>query len=81
VEYRQKITNSNTVKKQCYIDWDNQPCDKGLVIKDRNLHKSESWYYGELWTIMSDYTNGTIRIQSGTKSERLNFRRVTPSFE
>jgi hypothetical protein len=31
--------------------------------------------------ITSVHTNGTIRIQSGAKSERLNIRRVTPYFE
>eukprot|EP00804_Cyclotella_cryptica_P022143 CCRYP_011602-RA/>CCRYP_011602-RA protein AED:0.48 eAED:0.48 QI:0/0/0/1/0/0/2/0/65 len=27
------------------------------------------------------HTNGTIRVQRGTKSERLNIRRVTPYFD
>ena len=64
-----------------HIDWDYQPDDKVLLIKDGILHKGESWYESEPWTIMSVHKNDTIRIQSRTKSERLNIRRVTPYFE
>jgi hypothetical protein len=35
----------------------------------------------EPWTITTVHTNGTIRIQSGTKSDRINIRRVTPFSE
>jgi hypothetical protein len=74
--------DKNTVKENSgRVDWDYQPSVKVLVIKDGILHKSESWYGSEPWTIMSVHTNGTIRVQSGTKSERLNIRRVTPYFE
>ena len=74
--------DKNTVKENSgHIDWDYQPGDKVLVIKDGILCKSESWYENEPWTIMSVHTNDTIWIQSGTKSERLNIRRVTPYFE
>jgi hypothetical protein len=78
-EYRQKQMDKNTVKEYSgCVDWDYQPGNKVLVIKDGILHKSESWYDSEPWTITSVHTNGTLRIQSGTKSERLNIRRVTP---
>jgi hypothetical protein len=43
--------------------------------------KSESRYESEPWTTTSVHTNGTKWIQSGTKSERLNIRRVRPYFE
>jgi hypothetical protein len=33
------------------------------------------------WTITTVHTNGTIRIQCGTKLERINIRRVTPFSE
>ena len=69
--------DKNIVKENSFrVDWDYQPGDKVLVIKDAILHKSESRYDSEPWTITSVHTNGTIRIQSGTKSERLNIRRV-----
>jgi hypothetical protein len=81
-EYRQKQMDKNTVKENSgRVDWDYQPSDKVLVIKDGILHKSESRYDSETWTIMSVHTNGTIRIQSRAKSERLNIRRGTPYFE
>ena len=80
--YRQRHTDKNTVKENSgRVDWDYQPGDKVLVIKDGIIRKSESRYDSEAWTIMSVHTNGTIRIQSRTKSERLNIRRVTPYFE
>ena len=62
-------------------DWDYQPRDKVLVIKEGILHKGESRYESEPWFITSVHMNGTIRIQHGTKSERLIIRRVTPYFE
>ncbi len=46
--------------------------------KDGILHKTESRYGSEPWTITSVHTNGTIRVESGSKSEGLNIRRVTP---
>ena len=54
---------------------------KVLVHKEGILRKSESKYEKEPWTVSQVHTNGTIRIQCGTKSERLNIRRVTPFFE
>ena len=71
-EYRQKQTDKNTVKENSgCVDCDYQPGNKVLMIKDGVLHKSESWYDSEPWTIMSVHTNGTIRIQSGTKLEKI----------
>jgi hypothetical protein len=81
-EYRQKQMDKNTVKENSgRVDWDYQPGNKVLVIKDGILRKSESRYDSEPWPITSVHTNGTIRIHRGTKSERLNIRRVTPYFE
>ena len=81
-EYRQKQTDKNTLNEnKGRKDWDYQPGDIVLVIKDGILRKCESRYDSEPWNITSVHTNGTIRIQCGTKSERLNIRRVTPYFE
>jgi hypothetical protein len=62
-------------------DWDYKVGDLVLLIKDGILHKGESKYESDPWTITEVHTNGTIRIQCGTKSERLNIRRVTPFFQ
>jgi hypothetical protein len=81
-ECRQRQTDKNAVKENSgRVDWDYQPGDKVIVVKHGILHKSESWYSSEPWAIMSDHTNDTRSIQSGTKFERLNIRRVTPYFE
>eukprot|EP00804_Cyclotella_cryptica_P016225 CCRYP_005714-RA/>CCRYP_005714-RA protein AED:0.37 eAED:0.37 QI:149/-1/1/1/-1/0/1/0/137 len=80
-EYKQKQTNKNTQwEYAARIDWDYQPGDQVLLQKDSILRKTESRYESDPWTIMSVHTNGTIRVQCGTKSERLNIRRVTPYF-
>eukprot|EP00804_Cyclotella_cryptica_P029395 CCRYP_013330-RA/>CCRYP_013330-RA protein AED:0.45 eAED:0.45 QI:0/-1/0/1/-1/0/1/0/96 len=81
-EYRQKQMDKNTRRENASrIDWDYQPGDKVLMQKDGILRKTESWYERDPWTLMSVHTNGTIRVQCGTKSERLNIRRVTPYFD
>jgi len=47
-EYRQKHTDMNAVREDSgRIDWDYQPSDKVLVIKDGILGKSESSYESE----------------------------------
>ncbi len=57
------------------------PCkidDRVLVIQDGFLHKAQRSHGKEPWTITMVHTYGTIRIQCGTESERINIRRVTP---
>ncbi len=81
-EYRQLQTDKNTARENnTRIDWDYQPGNKVLLCKDGILRKSESQYESDPWTITSVHTNGTIRVQCGTKSERLNIRRVCPYFD
>ena len=63
------------------IDYDYKVGDKVLVRKDGILRKTESRYNSDPWTITTVHTNGTIRVQRGSKSERLNIRRVIPFFE
>jgi hypothetical protein len=63
------------------VDYDYKVGDKILIRKDSILCKAESIRKKEPWTIAIVHTNGTIRIQSGTKSERINIRRVTPFSE
>eukprot|EP00804_Cyclotella_cryptica_P014853 CCRYP_021235-RA/>CCRYP_021235-RA protein AED:0.36 eAED:0.38 QI:0/0/0/1/0/0/2/0/404 len=80
------VTESNTDKNtrwenETRVDWDYQPGDKVLLQKDGILHKTDSRYESGPWTITSVHTNGTISVQRGTKSERLNSRRVTPYFQ
>ena len=81
-DYRQHQTDLNTAQENKYrVDYDYKVGDKVLICKDGILRKSESRYDSEPWTITSVHMNGTIRVERGTKSERINIRRVTPYFE
>ncbi len=60
------------------IDYDYKVGDKELVINEGILRKAESAYGNEPWTITTVHTNGTIKIQRGTKMEQLSIRRVEP---
>ncbi len=80
-EYRQYQKDQNTEWENCSChDWDYKVGDLVLLIKGGILHKGESKYDSDPWTITSVHTNGIIRIQCRTKLERLNIRRVTPFF-
>jgi len=70
-DYRQRQTDLNTeCENKTHKDWDYQVSSKVLLWKDGTLHKLESRYEPDPWTITSVHTNGTIRVQCGTKSER-----------
>ncbi len=78
-ERRQSLTNrGNQCENAKRIDYDNKVGDKVLVINKGILCKAESAYGKEPWTITTVHTNGTIRIQSGTKTEQLSIQRVEP---
>jgi hypothetical protein len=67
-EQRQSLTNcGNQHKNAKQIDYDYKVRDKVLVINKGILCKAESAYCKEPWTITTVHTNGTIRIQRGTK--------------
>ena len=64
-----------------HVDYDYQVGGKVLIQKDGILRKTESRYDSEPWTITAVCTNGTIKVECRTKSERINIRKVTPYFE
>ena len=81
-DYRQRQADLNNLREnKKRIDYDYKVGDKILVRKDGILRKAESRWHNEPWTIVSVHTNGTIRVQHGNKSERLNIRRVKPFFK
>ncbi len=81
-EYRQNQTDcSNKRENNKRVDYNYKVGDKILIQKDGILCKAESIWKKEPWTITTVHNNGTIRIQCGTKSERINIRRVTPFSE
>jgi hypothetical protein len=78
-EQRQSLTDrGNQQKNAKCIDYDYKVGDKVLLITEGILRKAESAYGKEPWTITTVHTNGTIRIQQGTRTERLRIRRVQP---
>jgi len=81
-DYRQRQTDRSNIREnsKC-VDYYYKVSDKVLIRKDGILRKAESIWRKEPWTITTVHTNGTIRNQCGTKSERINIRRVTPFSE
>jgi hypothetical protein len=77
-EHRQP-TNCNTDgENESRIDYDIKVVKKYLYGTMVFLCKAYSMYLREPWLITSVNTNGTIRVQHGNKSERINIRRVKP---
>jgi hypothetical protein len=78
-ERRQSLTDHGNQRENAkLIDYDYKIGDKVLVINEGILHKAESAYGKEPWTITTVHTNVTIRIQCRTKTEQLSIRRVEP---
>jgi hypothetical protein len=78
---QRRADHNNDAENKKRVDYDYKVGDKILIRKDGILRKAESRWVKEPWTITTVHTNGTIRIQCGTKSERINIRRVTPFSE
>ncbi len=78
-EWRQSLTNrGNQQENAKQIDYNYKVGDKELVNNEGILGKAVSAYGKEPWTITTVHTNGTIKIQHGTKMEWLSIRRVEP---
>jgi hypothetical protein len=60
------------------IGYDYKVGQKILVRNKGILHKAQSIWQKDPWTIATVHTNGTIMIQRGNNQERLNIRRVKP---
>jgi hypothetical protein len=70
IGYTRQIAVTN-VKNSSHVNYDFKVGDKILIRKDGILRKAESIWKNP-WTITTVHTNETIRIQCGTKSERIN---------
>ena len=63
VDYRQHQTDLNTQhENRTRKDWDYKVSYKVMLRKDIILHKSESHYECDPWTITSVHTNGIFRL-------------------
>ena len=68
-EHRQHQTDHNTERENCsHRVWNHKIGNQELLRNDGILRKGESQYESDPWTITSVHTNGTIRVQRGTKS-------------
>ena len=74
------VDQMNTRENSRRVDFDYAVGQKVLLKKDGILCKAEDKYVGP-YNVTQVHTNGTIRIQRGTMSERINIRRATPYFE
>ena len=79
---RQKIAVQTNERENAHrLDYDYVVGQKVMLANDgKILRKAEDRYLGP-FTVTQIHTNGTIRIQRGSMSERLNIRRVTPYHE
>jgi hypothetical protein len=78
-EHRQRLTDFDTACENKDRDnYDYKVGQKVFVWNKSILHKAESRYLKDPWTITTIHTNGTITVQRGKKSERMNTRRVKP---
>ncbi len=77
-EYRQPTDRNVDREKESRIDYDNKVVTKYSYRTMVFLHKAESGYLREPWLTTSVNTNGTIRVQCGNKSEKINIQRVKP---
>ena len=78
---RQALVDQNCSREnKCRIDFDYAVGQKVLILKDGILRKTEDKNVGP-YDITQVHTNGTVRIQRSTVSERINIRRITPYFE
>ena len=76
----QALTDYNTARKNARrADYNYVVGINVLIRKDGILCTSE-YRYDDPYTITQVNTNGTIRVQRRSKSERLNIRRMTPYF-
>ncbi len=78
-EHRQRLTDLNTASEnEGRIDYDYKVGQKMLVQNKGILHKAQSIWQKDPWTITTVHTNGRITIQRRNKLERLNIRRGKP---
>ena len=79
-KYRQAQVKRNTDRENAQrSDFDYYVGGLVLVKKSGILRKAETKWTGP-YRITTVHTNGTIRIQRGALSERLNIRRVKPYY-
>ena len=75
---KQLLTNKNTItENKKRISHDYAVNDNVLIYRDGIFRKLDGPFLGP-YKIIEVYTNGTVRIQRGIVTERINIRRLTP---
>ena len=80
---QRQVDRDNVRENSRRLPYDYKVGHKCLIIKNINgerLPKADDRNKGP-YLITEIYTNGTVRIQKGAISERINIRRLTPYFE
>jgi hypothetical protein len=73
-EHRQKLTYVNTAhENEGRIDYDYKVGQKILVRNKGILHKAESRWHKDPWTITTVHTNGTIMIQRRKQRRKIKY--------
>ena len=77
-KHRQELVEStNRRENKTRLPYDYAIGEKILIKKDEVPRKTDDKYEGP-YTITTVHCNGTVRIQRGSISERINIRRLTP---
>ena len=71
------INKNNQAENKSRVDHDYEVNGQVLIYRDRIYRKLEGPFLGP-YNIVQTYTNGRVRIQLGTVTERINIRRLTP---
>ena len=74
------VDKMNARKNNKRIDFEYTKRQQVLIKKDGIIRKLKDKYDGP-YTITQLHTNGTVGIQRGKISERMNIRRLAPYFE
>ena len=77
---QQKVNSENKRENLTRLPFDYCVGGKVLIRKDGILRKAEDKFEGP-YTITQVHCNGTLRLQRGSVSERLNVRRLMPYLE
>ncbi len=77
-EHRQPTDRNTDRENKSQVDYDNKVVTKYSYRTMVFLRKAKSRDLRETWPTTSIKTNGTIRVQCGNKSERINIQRVKP---
>ena len=83
VKQQNKINKSNIRENLRRYKYDYEIGDKIVIKRDVNddIIRAMDYVNAGPYVINKVYTNGTIRIQRGNNSERINIRRICPYFD